>query len=254
MDDGIVQAMAKASSLLISAIYVHLSLSPPNPPVRKEECYCQKENVNTLFETFVQYITFCSKTMVSLAVAVELSVSGLYYLLHSTSLRSYDLLSTRLGFSESFTSDISPPWAYRCSPFILLGAALTVLGALLRLWCFRTLGPFFTFEITIRPKHELITTGPYAWVRHPSYAGVYITLTGASLVFLVPSATWVNAVGLWTNFGMALGALWVVKCVFAFRGTCLRLSAEDRVLKETFGPEWEEYTERVPWRLVPWVF
>lgn len=61
MEYGLSQVFAKAISLLVTAICVHLSLSPPNPPVRKEECYCQKENVNTLFETFIQYITFCSK-------------------------------------------------------------------------------------------------------------------------------------------------------------------------------------------------
>ena len=57
-----------------------------------------------------------------------------------------------------------------------------------------------------------------------------------------------------TLSGGLFAAFWCVKCVFAFRGTCLRLSAEDRVLRETFGEEWEEYRSRVPWRLVPWVF
>ncbi|CAF4350854.1 unnamed protein product, partial [Rotaria sordida] len=32
-----------------------------------------------------------------------------------------------------------------------------------------TLGAFFTFELTIRSTHKLIKTGPYAYVRHPSY-------------------------------------------------------------------------------------
>lgn len=251
MEYGLSQVFAKAISLLVTAICVHLSLSPPNPPVRKEECYCQKENVNTLFETFIQYITFCSKTMVWLAVSVELAVSGLYHLLHSTnSVHTYACLSTSL----KFTGEQRPLWAYDCSPTIVIGATLTALGALLRLWCFRTLGPLFTFEITISPKHELITTGPYAWVRHPSYAGVYITLGGASLVFLAPRATWISSVGLWTGAGALLGAFWIFKCTFAFRGTCLRVGAEDKVLKETFVEEWEEYQRVVPWRLVPWVF
>jgi hypothetical protein len=74
----------KTASLLVSAVCVHLSLSPPNPPVRKEECYChqQKEStsggngdrgsgissgfVSLLFETFIQYITFCSKVSIPL--------------------------------------------------------------------------------------------------------------------------------------------------------------------------------------------
>ncbi|TEB29668.1 ICMT-domain-containing protein [Coprinellus micaceus] len=245
------QPMLKAASLLVSATYVHLSLSPPNPPVQKEECYRHKDNVNTLFETFVQYITFCSKTMVWMAVAAELFVTAIYHALRATPPWRYECLWTSL---HARTSGDPPPWATECSPFILLGATLIAFGTVLRLWCFRTLGPLFTFEITIRPKHELVTSGPYAWVRHPSYAGIYVTLTGASLLFLTPNATWVNASGTRTWLGMLLVAFWCVKCIFAFRGTCLRVSAEDQVLKETFGEEWEVYRERVPWRLAPWVF
>lgn len=207
--------------------------------------------------------------MVWMAVAVELLVTAIYYALRATSPWRYECLWTSL---HARTSGDPPPWATECSPFILLGATLIAFGAVLRLWyvrathyrpfhsfihgcrCFRTLGPLFTFEITIRPKHELVTSGPYAWVRHPSYAGIYITLTGASLLFLTPNATWVNTSGSRTWLGMLLVAFWCVKCIFAFRGTCLRVSAEDQVLKETFGEEWEVYRERVPWRLVPWVF
>ena len=152
------QPAMKVASLLVSAFSVHLSLSPPNPPVRKEECYCQKENVNTFFETFIQYITFCSKvrrisssfpkhyrhevlmhaymlfvleqTMVWLGVTAELLFSTLSYAPPSITVCPLRWLpASRL----TLLSD-PPPWTYQCSPILILGAFLTMTGALLRLW------------------------------------------------------------------------------------------------------------------------
>ena len=42
-------------------------------------------------------------------------------------------------------------------------------GGLLRLHCYRTLGRFFTFDVSIHEGHQLVTTGSYSIVRHPSY-------------------------------------------------------------------------------------
>ena len=119
--------------------------------------------------------------------------------------------------------------------------------------CFRTLGPLFTFEVTIRPQHELITHGPYAIVRHPSYIGIYLTLLGASAVLCAPG-TWLASGGWMTAGGFLMISFWSVKCLYVFRGTCLRLKAEDDVLRATFGAKWEEYARRVPYRMIPFVF
>lgn len=119
--------------------------------------------------------------------------------------------------------------------------------------CFRTLGPLFTFEVTIRPQHELITDGPYAWVRHPSYIGIYLTLLGATAVLCAPGG-WLAHGGWQTTGGFLMVLLWTIKCLYVFRGTSLRLKAEDDVLKRTFGPKWEEYARKVPYRMIPFIF
>jgi protein-S-isoprenylcysteine O-methyltransferase Ste14 len=118
--------------------------------------------------------------------------------------------------------------------------------------CFNSLGPFFTFEITIRPKHRLITHGPYAWVRHPSYTGIYLTLVGATLV-LGAQGSWMAEHGIRTPLGVVATAFWMTKCAFAFRGMSVRLKAEDDVLRDTFGVQWEEYAVRVPCKFLPGV-
>lgn len=116
--------------------------------------------------------------------------------------------------------------------------------------CFKTLGRFFTFEIAIRPRHELITNGPYAWVRHPSYTGIYLTLLGATVSLCAPR-TWLFECGISNRGAIVLVSLWLLKCAFVFRGMNFRLRIEDEVLKEAFGDSWDEYAMRVPYNFVP---
>jgi protein-S-isoprenylcysteine O-methyltransferase Ste14 len=116
--------------------------------------------------------------------------------------------------------------------------------------CFKTLGRFFTFEIAIRPRHELITSGPYAWVRHPSYTGIYLTLLGATVSLCAPG-TWLSECGVSSRSAIIVVSLWLLKCVFVSRGMTSRLRIEDEVLKGTFGESWDEYARRVPYNFVP---
>ncbi|KAI0764662.1 hypothetical protein C8Q74DRAFT_1173734, partial [Fomes fomentarius] len=139
---------------------------------------------------------------------------------------------------------------------------LTAAGALLRLACFRALGALFTFELTIHPAHTLVTSGPYAHVRHPSYTGVFATLVGATGVMLAPGA-WLREAWLAPRIrAHALGALvawawvafWLAKVAYAGRSTMRRVLTEDHELRRVFGPVWEEWAARVRWRLLPGVY
>jgi hypothetical protein len=49
----------KSIVLLTTALSVHLSLSPPNPPVKRDECTGSR--THTIFERLIQWITFASK-------------------------------------------------------------------------------------------------------------------------------------------------------------------------------------------------
>ncbi|TFK24007.1 ICMT-domain-containing protein [Coprinopsis marcescibilis] len=228
-----IRPIIKTSLLLLSAVSVHLSLSPPNPPVKEDE------------------------SMVWMGVLTEIMGPAL----SSVWKRHLSVLSSSQSTPSPLSSSIKHPFQgtsprdlNACHPLLLAGAMLTLLAASLRIWCFKKLGPMFTFEITIRPKHQLVTSGPYSWVRHPSYTGVYLTLVGATLLLSAPN-TWLSASRvLYTAPGCVFAALWAMKCMLAFRGTYLRLTTEDQVLRETFGVEWEEYATRVPWRLVPGFF
>jgi protein-S-isoprenylcysteine O-methyltransferase Ste14 len=71
-----------------------------------------------------------------------------------------------------------------------VGAALTWLGYLLVYSSGKALGRQYSAEITLQQDHELITSGPYRWVRHPRYLGILCLGLGIGLVF----ASWIGLV------------------------------------------------------------
>lgn len=64
------------------------------------------------------------------------------------------------------------------SPLFVFGTFFTALGGFIRYFCYRELGRLFTFELSLRADHKLVTTGPYSVVRHPGYLGVILCISG----------------------------------------------------------------------------
>jgi protein-S-isoprenylcysteine O-methyltransferase Ste14 len=81
--------------------------------------------------------------------------------------------------------------------------------------------------------HHVISSGPYAFVRHPMYSGVMLFFLGVPLL-----------VGSW--WGVALAPLFAV--LFA-----VRVRIEERALAEGL-PDYADYTARVRYRLLPGVW
>lgn len=133
-------------------------------------------------------------------------------------------------------------WEYRNRGFIseisveiaLLGLAIFIAGYLLAFWAMRT-NPFFSTFVRIQSDrgHHVITTGPYAWVRHPGYTGTL--MAHLAIPFALGS--------IWALLPAALGC-------FIF---LVRTGWEDQMLaKELAG--YKEYRREVKWRLVPGVW
>src|SRR5882762_4123456 len=72
----------------------------------------------------------------------------------------------------------------RVTPVFLIGWFFAVIGGSIRLWCYRTLARLFTFELTIRNDHKLVTSGPYSYARHPSYTALIMAVLGYSYCHL----------------------------------------------------------------------
>ncbi|KAI0726811.1 hypothetical protein C8Q72DRAFT_782944 [Fomitopsis betulina] len=272
VDPSTAQALVKITALLVTGLSVHVSLSPPNPPAPPKLRLAAARK--TLFERCVRWVTFCSKMMVWTGTVLDI--------LATTSLAFPFIPGAHRMSSILCPSHTASPYAglppiLVASPVLILGALATLFGALIRVACFRALGPLFTFELSITPSHSLVTTGPYAWVRHPSYTGIYLTLLGASAVGLAPGA-WLRECALrlgacaasvaasanttlagapsWSGGALAwlVLAFWVSKVAYALRSTNRRLHTEDTELRKAFGVVWDEYAEQTRWRLLPGVF
>ena len=55
------------------------------------------------------------------------------------------------------------------------------LGLALRVWAIAALGGAFRTTIEVDPEQTVVSTGPYRWVRHPSYSGLLLMVAGFGL-------------------------------------------------------------------------
>ncbi|KTF35047.1 methyltransferase family protein [Xanthomonas vesicatoria] len=67
------------------------------------------------------------------------------------------------------------------APLQWAGCALIGGGLALRVWAIQVLARWFTVDVTIQPDHQLVRSGPYRWLRHPSYTGALLAFYGLAL-------------------------------------------------------------------------
>ncbi|KAF9036918.1 hypothetical protein BDZ89DRAFT_946314 [Hymenopellis radicata] len=140
------------------------------------------------------------------------------------------------------------------NPFGMLGTLIATLGALLRWRCYQTLGRHFTLELSLLKDHELITSGPYSILRHPSYTGGLMTVFGA-ILSRGSHGSWLRESGvLRTSWGAVIVGLWVFLACGMGLGASSRVKEEDAFLKKEFGIKWDEWAARVPCRLIPGIY
>lgn len=115
-----------------------------------------------------------------------------------------------------------------------VGVALVAAGIALRRWSVATLGRFFTTTVEIQPDHQVIETGPYVLVRHPSYLGGLLSVVG---------------------IGLGLGDWASLVCCTAF-GTAAfvqRIEVEEDALREALGSRYATYAAKHA-RLIPGIW
>ena len=142
----------------------------------------------------------------------------------------------------------------RLTPLSVAGCVLGIAGGLLRTQCYHELGRLFTFELSIRDNHTLVTTGPYSIVRHPAYLGALLLFTG-NVALLVSKGSWFMESGLWDTVwgrGVACSALGSLLAIAL--GLFSRVDREDRLMRKEFGEEWEKWAKKTPYRLIPFLY
>jgi len=136
----------------------------------------------------------------------------------------------------------------------LAGVGLTTVGGFIRVQCYRTLGRFFTFELTIQDDHQLVTSGPYGYVRHPSYTGALAALFGVGVCYGSRGSWLRECRGLDTIWGKAGAACYMTFVVGGLIVALVRPCVEDALLRERFGEQWDEWAKRVPYKLIPYIY
>jgi protein-S-isoprenylcysteine O-methyltransferase Ste14 len=130
------------------------------------------------------------------------------------------------------------------------GSFMFVMAGYIRWQCYRTLGRFFTFELSIRDGHKLVTSGPYSVVRHPSYTGIPICFIGACAMYYAPGS-WLRASGvLGLPYVSMVAGTWAALMVTVIVILMVRIPREDEMMARGIGKEWEEWAQRVKYRLI----
>jgi protein-S-isoprenylcysteine O-methyltransferase len=141
-------------------------------------------------------------------------------------------LSSFLAFNAAYAL---PAASMGAGPFVRdAGVALFAAGLAIRWYSIIHLGRFFTVNVAIAANHRLIDTGPYRFVRHPSYTGALMAFLGLGLCF---------------NNWASLGTIVVpVFLVFLWR-----IRVEEAALMQGLGDPYRDYMSRTK-RLIPAVY
>jgi len=123
-------------------------------------------------------------------------------------------------------------WSSVPTLVVLIANALVVVGFAVVFEVFKE-NSFAASTIKVESEQRVISTGPYAMVRHPMYAGASIALVATPL---------------------ALGSLWGVPIAIALIGVIVvRLLDEERYLAANLAG-YETYRNKVKYRLIPMVW
>jgi protein-S-isoprenylcysteine O-methyltransferase Ste14 len=142
------------------------------------------------------------------------------------------LIGLLLAYLPAYT-DRQDIWTLDGDAVRWCGVVLYAAGGALRLWPVFALGRRFSGLVAIQPGHQLVTTGVYGIVRHPSYLGLIVSTLGWALAFR-------------SGIGVLLTACLVPPLI-------ARIHAEERLLATQFGSAYDAYRARTS-RFIPGLY
>jgi protein-S-isoprenylcysteine O-methyltransferase Ste14 len=151
-----------------------------------------------------------------------------YWLLAVTMLLGF---AGAFGFANLRATDITSSgsvWP------VIVGLTLFGVGVGLRAWAVITLGRYFTYAISVQEGQRVVQTGPYRWLRHPSYTGLLLAFTG---------------IGIALDNWLSLVSIVLIPLV----GLIVRIWREEAALTSRLGDAYTSYSARTR-RLVPGVW
>jgi protein-S-isoprenylcysteine O-methyltransferase Ste14 len=136
------------------------------------------------------------------------------------------LLVLRAGLFKGHQQVTDNPW------LLGIGLVLFVLGLALAVWARVYIGRNWGMPMSEKKDPELVTTGPYHWIRNPIYSGIILAMIGTTIAV---SVYWLVAV-------VVVGAYFIYSAVM-----------EGRYLAEVFPDTYPPYKQSTK-MLVPFIF
>lgn len=118
--------------------------------------------------------------------------------------------------------------------FETIGVVIILIGIVIRFIAIKQLGRFFTVDVTIRENHQLLQSGLYTYIRHPSYTGALLSFLG----FGISLNNWLSLLLVFTPV-----LLMFIK----------RMNVEEHVLTQQFGQQYLTYISKTK-RIIPMVY
>jgi protein-S-isoprenylcysteine O-methyltransferase Ste14 len=104
------------------------------------------------------------------------------------------------------------------------GLALGLIGFGLWTWTQAALGKEWSPQLQLREQHRLVTSGPYAWMRHPMYTALFGVVIALAL--------------------LTANGCFMLLAAAVIAGFVIRAPREERMMLEAFGKEYQDYAQR----------
>jgi len=148
-----------------------------------------------------------------------------------------ELASGRLGsqfthrpFLNNFSS--IPQTFFQNPTTNFIGVLFCVLGIGFAVWARFHLGREWSSHPTVKEGHQLITSGPYAYVRHPIYTGILLAVLGSAL---------------------ATGIYWIIYFLIILIVFLRRVKIEEQLMTKMFPDQYPKYKARTK-ALIPFIW
>jgi len=143
------------------------------------------------------------------------------------------IITVALSAAGTLAASLKNP-AWQFGPTGLAGPIVMWAGLVVRIWAIVVLGRSFRMTVEVDTGQRVVDSGPYRWVRHPSYTGILLLMAGLGLVY-----------GNWPALAILL--------VLPAGVLIYRIFVEEAVLTEVTGRAYADYAARTK-RLVPGVW
>jgi protein-S-isoprenylcysteine O-methyltransferase Ste14 len=139
-----------------------------------------------------------------------------------------------LSFTIGFSLAHNLKWSFTNCLFGSLGMLLYIGGMIVRWISVIQLDKAFTVDVAFTPGQELKTDGMYRIVRHPSYLGAFMVITGVAI-------------------GMNSILSFLIVTIPVFVAFAYRIKVEETFLIRNFGEKYRDYSDKTR-KLIPFVY